>query len=96
MRRDSWPNFDTLMDYNLYWDTREKEIRFAGLDFRGWQSQGLDKNSLIADPLFSDPDSGDFTLDPKSPAYLLGLSPIDLSKVGPRRAGPGSGGDSLF
>jgi len=39
---------------------------------------------VIADPLFVDPDKGDFTLKPDSPALKMGFQPIDVSKVGPR------------
>ena len=83
LRRDSWPNFDTLMNYNLYWDARGKEVAFAGLDFSGWNGKGLDTESLIADPLFADPENGDFTLSKNSPAFKLGFRPIDATRVGP-------------
>lgn len=49
-----------------------------------WQATGQDIHSLVADPLFADPDNGDFTLSPNSPALKLGFQPIDTSTVGPR------------
>ena len=39
-------------------------------------SGGMDRHSIIADPLFADPDVGDFNLNPKSPAFNLGFKPI--------------------
>ena len=37
----------------------------------------MDIHSLVADPLFTDPTSGDFSLRPESPALkLLGFEPI--------------------
>ena len=48
------------------------------------QAQGLDANSLIADPLFIDPANDDYTLNPESPAFDLGFKPIDTSQIGPR------------
>jgi hypothetical protein len=52
-----------------------------------WQEKrGQDKHSLIADPLLADPEHGDFSLKPDSPALKLGFQPIDLSRVGPRKA----------
>ena len=39
-------------------------------------------HSLVADPLFRDPDHGDFTLMPGSPAAKIGFKPIDTSQVG--------------
>jgi hypothetical protein len=38
----------------------------------------------VADPLFVDPKSGNFSLKPESPARKLGFKPIDISHVGPR------------
>jgi hypothetical protein len=83
MRRKEWANYDTLMNYNLYWDTREKEISFAGLDIDRWRENGLDTESLIADPLFADPENGDFSLPPDSPAMRVGFRPLDASRAGP-------------
>lgn len=54
-----------------------------------WRERGKDRHSLYADPRFKDPEGGDFTLAPDSPAFALGFRPIDLSTVGPRvRPGP--------
>jgi hypothetical protein len=86
--RKEWANFDTLMNYNLYWDASGRSIDFAGLDFPGWQAKGLDRGSVVADPLFADPEHGDFSLLPSSPALRLGFRPIDMSRAGPR---PGRG-----
>jgi parallel beta-helix repeat protein len=77
---------------NVYWDGRfvgidpEKAIRFGPWTLQEWRKRGQDLNSILADPLFVDPDKGDFTLKPDSPALKLGFSPIDVSNVGPRPA----------
>ena len=52
--------------------------------FADWQGLGLDRHSLNQDPLFVDPDNGDFRLREDSPAFALGIKPIDLSGVGIR------------
>jgi parallel beta-helix repeat protein len=84
-------NWDSniALDYNLYWRTSGGEIRFGSLSWDQWRARGRDTHSVIADPLFADPDAGDFSLDPESPAQKLGFEPLDLSEVGPRKAGTG-------
>ena len=51
-----------------------------------WQAKGFDTRSLVQDPQFADPQSGDFSLPADSPAIRIGFKPIDMSTVGPRRA----------
>jgi|GEM_PF-1093909 len=53
-------------------------------DFREWRATGMDRDSVIADPLFKDPRKGDFTLGKRSPARKIGFVPLDLALVGPR------------
>ena len=38
----------------------------------------------MADPLFTDPDHGDFTLAADSPARTLGFEPLDAAAAGRR------------
>ena len=59
-------------------------VLFGDKTFAQWQAAGHDKDSLIADPLFVDPEQGDFRLRPGSPAAKIGFEPWDLSDVGPR------------
>ncbi|HUT37561.1 MAG TPA: right-handed parallel beta-helix repeat-containing protein [Planctomycetota bacterium] len=87
----SWRNGKFIFDHNLYWQAAGKPFDFAGKSFADWQKAGYDVHSLVADPLFVAPDKGDFTLKPASPALKLGFQPIDLSAVGPRRAGGAAG-----
>jgi hypothetical protein len=82
---DKWPNYDIVVDYNLYFDASGKPPKFLDFDFDQWKSKGLDRNSIVADPLFVDPQKGDFRLRPESPAFRLGFRPIDLSSVGVRQ-----------
>jgi hypothetical protein len=71
-------------DGNLYWNASGKPITFGKKSFAEWQTVGQDKESLIADPMFVDPDKGDFRLRPGSPAAQIGFEPWDFSHVGPR------------
>jgi len=85
--RDSYSLDSTFdADYNLYFnpDLAAEVVDFNGRTWEQWKQAGKDKHSLYADPLFVDPDGGDFTLRPESPAFGLGFEAIDLSDVGPR------------
>jgi hypothetical protein len=78
-----WSKGTFPFDYNCYWDSSARPLVFpGGLTFQQWQAKGQDKNSVVADPLFADPQHGDFTLKPDSPALKLGFKPIDLSEIG--------------
>jgi hypothetical protein len=71
-------------DRNLYWNAAGKPVLFANQSFSEWQATSQDKSSIIADPFFVDPEHGDFTLRPGSPATKIGFEAWDLSTVGPR------------
>ena len=43
---------------------------------------GFDEGGVCADPLFVDPDAGDYRLRPESPAIKAGFVPFDYSKAG--------------
>lgn len=80
----NWSNDNYKLDYNVYWRTGGAPIDFAGASFEDWKKRGHDTHSIIADPLFVDPASGDFTLKPDSPALKLGFKPIDTKGIGRR------------
>lgn len=72
-----------VWDNNLYWHAGEPgALRFLGRTFEEWQALGLDVHSRIADPRFINPESGDFGIQPDSPALELGFRPIDVSRIG--------------
>jgi hypothetical protein len=80
-----------LIDYNLYYKASGDHRVTMGIghggkpgydSFKDWQEFGLDQHSMVADPMFVDPQKGDFTLKPKSPAFKLGFIPIDTSQIG--------------
>jgi len=70
------------LDYNVYWDTSDPEIKFAGMSFKKWQAKGQDIHSIIADPMFVDAEGFDFRLKPESPAFNLEFKQIDTSENG--------------
>jgi hypothetical protein len=69
---------------NLYFNAGGQPVEPGGMPFPKWQELGQDRGTLVADPLFANPDKGDFRLKPGSPAAKIGFKPIDVSKVGPR------------
>jgi hypothetical protein len=73
-------------DDKLYWNASGKPVLFGPKDLAAWQAAGKDKRSLIADPLFVDPEKGDFRLRPGSPATQIGFEPWDFTLIGPRSA----------
>ena len=46
--------------------------------------RGFDQHSVVADPLFRNPERGDFYFDASSPAAKLGIKPINLTGACPR------------
>ena len=69
-------------DYNIYYCSADRTLGKAMLEKQ--QSDGVDAHSLAVDPLFVDPENGDFRFEPESPALKMGIIPIDLSKTGLR------------
>jgi hypothetical protein len=70
------------VDFNCYWDERTKTPDFHGLTFAGWQALGRDKHSVVADPLFVNPDTLDFRFRSLSVAKKIRFKPFDYSQAG--------------
>lgn len=68
------PDFPVRVPYTGASDTRQWEA---------WQERGLDRDSLIADPLFTDISKYNFHLLPQSPAFKQGFQPLPLDEIGP-------------
>lgn len=83
---DYWDtgNRNFLYDHNLYWNASGGPLTFSGKSFEEWRAAHQDEHSLLADPLFVDPEQGKFRLKPNSPAAKIGFEPWDLSDIGPR------------
>lgn len=79
------------IDYNIYFSdigTFVARYRNRGthgeskkLNFGEWQKKGFDSKSLFLDPLFLDPDQGNFSLKSDSPAFSLGFTEFDYRQV---------------
>ena len=77
-----WKQINIVMDKNCYWNASGEDVKPVGTTLEQWRELGRDKNSIIADPLFVDPERYDFRLDPNSPAIELGFKPFDYTKAG--------------
>ena len=52
-------------------------------EFASWQEAGWDQHSLVADPMFVDPEHDDFRLKPESPALTkLGFKALPIGEMG--------------
>ncbi|MGJ8630569.1 MAG: right-handed parallel beta-helix repeat-containing protein [Glaciecola sp.] len=71
---------DTEADHNVYYC--KSDLNIAHTFLAKQQSDGIDSNSLVADPLFTDMANEDFSLRPDSPALKLGFVPIDMNSIG--------------
>lgn len=77
---------DADTDYNIYFAAGDSA---KGQDVLVKQrADGVDKNSQSVDPMFVDPESGDFRFKPDSPALKMGIIPIDVSKAGLLKKAP--------
>jgi len=73
---------DADFDSNIYYCRSNPEIATATL--KKQHMDGVDINSEAVDPLFVDPENGDFRFQPDSPALKMGIVPIDFSEIGLR------------
>lgn len=66
---------------NLYWDASGAGIDFPmGASEAQWRER--ENDFVVGDPKFTDPQQGDFTIQPGSAAERIGFKPIDISTVG--------------
>ena len=71
---------DADADYNIYFNKVDTEMGKALIEKN--QKNGVDLHSLAVDPMFVDPENGDFRLKADSPALKMGIKSLDVSKVG--------------
>lgn len=78
----TWPVRSCLLRNNLYWNAAGLPVKFRDKSWEQWQSSGQDEGSIIADPRFVNAASGDFRLQPGSPASRIGFKPFDFTRAG--------------
>ena len=79
-----WPRNICQFRDNLIWSNSDELDLGEPLSVMREQGQFL--NTVVADPLFLDPDGGDFSLRSDSPALALGFKPFAPDQAGPRQA----------
>jgi hypothetical protein len=67
-------------DRNVYYC--KSDISLAQKFLAKQRADGIDTNSVVADPLFVDLANADFRLQASSPALTLGFKQIDMTKIG--------------
>ena len=68
-------------DRNVYFNT--KEPNWGADNLKEAQQHGVEQNSIIADPMFTDIKNGDFSFKAGSPALKLGIAqPVSTDSVG--------------
>jgi hypothetical protein len=80
--RDNGTKIKVNFDRNCYWKAGDPSPEFYGLSFAEWQKPGRDRNSIVADPLFIDPQNLDFRFRNTRVARKIGFTPFDYSKAG--------------
>ncbi|MHC4743853.1 MAG: right-handed parallel beta-helix repeat-containing protein, partial [Planctomycetota bacterium] len=77
-----WTKVKVNMDKNCYWNA-SGDVDFVGKKLEDWQKETQhDKNSIVADPRFTNPESYDFRLRNDSPVQKIGFKPFDYTKAG--------------
>ena len=67
------PHWGKEVDYNFFSDL---------VSLNEAKKNGTDKNSLYGNPMFLNANKGDYTLDKKSRAHLIGFKDIDIKNIG--------------
>ncbi|MEO9894153.1 chitobiase/beta-hexosaminidase C-terminal domain-containing protein [Aurantibacter sp.] len=77
-------NWSNNYDYNLYWNVNYPENNQISNEnnFEQWKASGYDLNSKIDNPLFVNPENGDYSVADNSPALQLGFKNFAMDNFG--------------
>ncbi len=78
----NWDIVSHKSDYNCYFDSRSPEISFKQVTWTDWQKNGQDKHSVVDNPEFANPATGDFTPNNKRMMKKIRFKPFDFTKAG--------------
>ena len=76
-----WKEAKVNLASNIYWSS-DVTFDFVGMSLKDWQAAGKDKGSIIADPMFVNPEKLDFRFKNDATARSVGFKPFDYSKAG--------------
>jgi parallel beta-helix repeat protein len=84
--RDAFERYSTekvtiVWDKNI-WFCEAGEPLFRGKTFAQWQAAGKDKEGLVCDPLFVNPQARDFRFRSDKAYKKIGFTPFDFTKAG--------------
>ena len=83
MGENKWTKARATIDNNCFWDTRTINPNFHDdMSFSDWKKLGHDRQSIITDPLFVNPQQFDFRFKNTSVAKRIKFKPFDYSKAG--------------
>lgn len=71
---------ETKMDSNLYYHPTNPD--WMDTHLARTRKAGLERASIFGDPMFVDPEHGNFGFKVGSPAVKMGIEPLDVSKMG--------------
>lgn len=77
-----WDDNVVTNSSNLYFDASGNPVTFFGMQLEEWQKAGRDEGSIVADPMFVNPEEFDFHLLPNSPANQVGFNEFDYEEAG--------------
>ncbi|MGC9327499.1 MAG: right-handed parallel beta-helix repeat-containing protein [Candidatus Hinthialibacter sp.] len=79
------PAYAKEFDYNLFYNYGDTPV-ITGvgepMTLDEWKAKGFDVHSIVADPLFIHPGSGDYRVQPDSPALQLGFKNFPMDQFG--------------
>ncbi|MDQ8195647.1 PDZ domain-containing protein [Coraliomargarita sp. SDUM461004] len=70
---------DGLVDYNFYYAANQDTL--AG----NYEKYGWDAHSMVGDPLFVDPEQGNYSVKPESPAFEVGFKNFPMDQFGVKK-----------
>ncbi len=78
------------VDHNCFWSdlgefAARVRVRGGGkrkYSLEEWRKLGFDEHSVFADPMFIDPEAGDYRVKPGSPALVLGFENFEMGAWG--------------